>query len=160
MLWIGHWTRWLPLLEVLFNLPCLRILQLICESEKWLWDHRLDCWNPCLFSLSRFPALPPWRCVPNTDPFKFYLWEDQAGDCEAVCFCRKQVCWNVAWAGAYPQIFWFCACNPRQAESMLKACCCSKGVWFLTAVHYHFVGEGAEAEQMGFQTALSLCVYF
>lgn len=115
------------------------ILQLICESEKWLWESaypRLDCWNPCLFSLSWFPASYHDSVSPILILLNFI-----SGKTRQVTVRHKDtVCWDVAWAGAHAQILWFCGGNPRRADSMLKACCWSKEVWLLTAVHYQFVG--------------------
>lgn len=117
-------------------------LELICESEKWLWEsayRTLDCWNPCFlvsvnFQLHHHDTMAPVLILLN------FI----SGKTRQVTVRHKEtVCWNVAWAGAYAQIFWLCGGNPRSAESMLKACCCSKGAWLLAAVHYHFVGGGS-----------------
>lgn len=141
----------------MFNLAYLMILQLICESEKWLWESaypRLGCWNPCLFSLSQFPAFPPDSMFPV-----LVLSNSISGKTRQVTVRHKEtVHWNVAWAGAYPQIFWFCGGNPRWVESMLKACCCSKGVWFLTAVHYHFSGGKEQRQNIWASRLDSACI--
>lgn len=158
----GHWTKWLPLSEILFNLAYLMILQLICEGEKWLWESpypRLACWiagaHVCLVSVdfqlhhhdSMFPIL--------------ILLDFLPGKTRQVTVRHKEtVCWNVAWAGAYPQYSSFMEVTLGGQNPCWKHAVAAREYDFWQLFTITLWEEGAEAEEMGFQTALGLYVHF
>lgn len=121
----------------MFNLAYFMILQLICESEKWLWESaypRLGCWNPFVYShlISSFSTTTVCSQYRSFQTLSLgrpdrWLWG-----------IRKQSAEMWLEQGLIHKYSSFV--EVTLVESMLKACCCSQGVWFLTAVHYHFLG--------------------